>query len=114
MRIKYIGTRAFYSESVTGLKTEWSEESEQDLADDVAAKLLKFPTMWVKVEAPVASVGKLEDDASDATLSDAPDLEAMSDAAVREFARARDIKVVDLRKRGDALRQAVREAMGVW
>lgn len=94
-----------------GATTFWRGKGDvQSVPDEHVEALLKHPNVWRLADSLPAAEQQSEQPA-EPTLVAAVPLEAMDDNEVREFARARGINV-DLRKRGERLRDAVRAGMG--
>lgn len=107
MLIEYIGLKAIKTDNVAGTGTVWTGQGDvQEVADEAAAaKLVACNTVWRDVT-PL-NVEAQEDPAED---EPADLLASMDDAALKAYAAEQGL-TIDGRKKGDKLRQAIRDAM---
>ena len=117
--IEYIGGKPVKVDNVAGTGVVWQGCGDVKPVPDAAVPaLLKHPGVWRVAEAP--AVGLADAGSGDKTAAEgaAPppvidigtDLAALDDATLRDAIRAQGLGV-DCRKRGDALRAAITEAL---
>lgn len=107
MLIEYIGLKAVKTDNVAGTGTVWTGRGDvQEVADEAAAaKLVACDTVWREHVSP--NVEAQEDPAA---TEPADLLAGMDDAALKAYAAEQGL-TIDGRKKGDKLRQAIRDAM---
>ena len=107
-RTMYVGRKAKKEDNVAGSGVVWLGHGDiQDVSDEVWAKLAPYPDVWIEVPAEPAAeaTGGLAD--APATQEEAPDLNTMNTAALREYARGKGY-AVDLEMKAKDLRPAIR------
>lgn len=123
MKIKYVGTKPMKTDNVAGTGTIWmGHDDVQDVPDNLWPLFAMHPNVWQRADgvidpalpqpglAPVAEVKKTIRFGLEGEDGSIVNLDVMEDGELKAFVATHSLKV-DLRKKSDALRKAIVEAV---
>jgi hypothetical protein len=118
IKVRYVGLKERRADTVAGTGTVWIGHGDvQDVPDAAWPKLSKHPDIWERVDADVGLESVKVPEApptkvpsrfalqhADGSVLDLADLD---DDALKQFVVDHGLEKVDLRKKGDARREAI-------